>query len=187
MRAKSKLPAAAETLPQASQLRAGGALSEFELTLTVLWNNFSQWVERSAGSSGIKGLSSLDILVLHFMIYRSGPLRAVDIAFALSIENIHLVSYAAKKLVRLGLVKSERKGKEILYTPTEKGEPVYQRHLAMRQEYLISAIETVSRPGCDLETLTSMLRTFSGIYDQAARSVVVHEVFALERKADGEL
>lgn len=145
-------------------------MTEFELALVGLWHTFSRWVERCADASGSQGLSSLDLLVLHFLIYRARSMRAADIAFALSIEDTHLVSYSLKKLVRLGLMDTRRSGKEILYTPTESNETSFNRYVDVRQAYLISAIELLQKPGYDLAALTGMLRALSGVYEQAARS-----------------
>src|SRR5438105_464053 len=104
------------------------AMSEFELALVVLANTFTQWIARCGKAAGIVGLSSLDILVLHFLCNRRRPMRAVDIAFALSIEDIHLVVYSLKKLARVHLVAKQRNGSEILFSATKLAEEAYERY-----------------------------------------------------------
>jgi predicted MarR family transcription regulator len=92
---------------------------------------------------------------------RNRALRAFDIGYALSIEDAHLVSYSLRRLMRLGLMNSERTGKEIYYFPTKESEPSYLRYLAVRKEYLISAVEMVNKEGYDLEVMAKMLRAIS--------------------------
>lgn len=87
------------------------ALSELELTLTVLWNSVRRWMGQRSNSSTIKGLSDTDVFLLHLLVYRNRQLKGADLAFALSIEDMHLVSYSLKKLTRLGLTTSEKRAK----------------------------------------------------------------------------
>ena len=42
----------------------------------------------------ISGLADLDVFLLHMLVYRNKQLRAVDLAFALSIDDMHVVSYS---------------------------------------------------------------------------------------------
>jgi predicted MarR family transcription regulator len=159
--------------PEGKYLAAGSvglATSEFEIAMIVFWHTFSRWVERCGQAAGVEGLSTFDLLILHFLRLRRRPLRAVDIGFALSIEDQHLVSYSLRKLLRLALVSSEKNGKEIMYTTTPKSEESFQRYVEVRHRFLISAIEMIQNPGYDMTALAGMLRALSGIYEQAARA-----------------
>ena len=171
-----------DTSPDIKYLTDGSAgliTSEFEIAMVVFWHTFSRWVERCGYAAGVDGLSTFDLLILHFLRLRNRPLRAVDVGFALSIEDQHLVSYSMRKLVRRGLLSNEKNGKEILYTPTSKSEASFQRYVEVRQRLLISSIEMIKNPGYDMGALAGMLRTLSGIYEQAARAA------ASEWHADG--
>jgi predicted MarR family transcription regulator len=144
-------------------------LSELELTLTVLWNCVRRWLSQRSNSQAGSGLSDLDVFLLHLLVYRNKQLRGIDLAFALSIDDMHLVSYSLKKLARLGLISSAKIGKEVFYEATDKGREDYFDFLNDRKKYLEPAMKFLSRD-FDLEALTNFLRTLSSVYEQAARS-----------------
>jgi predicted MarR family transcription regulator len=144
-------------------------LSELELTLTVLWNSVRRWMSQRSNSEVVSGLSDLDVFLLHLLVYRNRPLRGIDLAFALSIDDMHLVSYSLKKLARLGAAVSTKKGKEVFYEATELGRSHYFEFLNDRRKYLEPALQFLSRE-FNLEALTASLRTLSSAYEQAARS-----------------
>ena len=144
-------------------------LSELELSLTVLWNCVRRWMSQRSNSNVVSGLSDLDVFLLHLLVYRNKQLRGIDLAFALSIDDMHLVSYSLKKLTRLGVIASAKIGKEAFYEATEKGREHYFEFLNDRKKYLEPAMKFLSRD-FDLESLTAFLRTLSSVYEQAARS-----------------
>ena len=148
-------------------------MSEFELASVVLQHSLFRWIEHCAKTAGIDNISSSDLLVLHFVIYRGKPVTVSNIAFALSIQEVHLVTYSAKKLVKLGMLKSKRNGKEILFSSTKTSEAQYARYMELRKQHLIHIIENVHQLGLDLDALTGKLRALSGIYEQAARSIAL--------------
>jgi predicted MarR family transcription regulator len=174
MKSKSA-PAAAPRAqsPQSRGERQGMAAetSEFELALVGLINSFYRWVEHCGRAAGVGDLSSTDLLVLHFIIYRKRPMTVSALGFALSIQETHLVTYSVKKLVRLGMLKGKRVGKEVLFSPTKISEAQYTRYVEVRQMHLIRAIEETHSLGPDMESLAVKLRALSGIYEQAARSL----------------
>ena len=144
-------------------------LSELELTLTVLWNCVRRWLSQRSNSQAVNGLSDLDVFLMHLLVYRNKPLRGIDLAFALSIDDMHLVSYSLKKLARVGLISSRKAGKEVFYVATEKGQEHYFDFVNDRKKYLEPAMKFLSKD-FDLEALTGFLRTLSSVYEQAARS-----------------
>jgi predicted MarR family transcription regulator len=144
-------------------------LSELELTLIVLWNCVRRWMSQHSNSQVVSGLSDLDVFLLHLLVYRNRQLRGIDLAFALSIDDTHLVSYSLKKLARLGVVSSEKTGKEVFYEATKTGRAHYFEFLNDRKKYLEPAMQVLSRD-VNLETLAGCLRILSSLYEQAARS-----------------
>jgi predicted MarR family transcription regulator len=160
----------AEAATETNLLSRAKAMSEFELALIVVSNTFNQWVTRCGSAAGITGLATLDMLVLHFLCNRRRPMRAADIAFALSIEDVHLVVYSLKKLVRLQLMAREPRGNEMLYLATKSAEATYDRYQAIRRQCLIKSLENLHTQKSDLPALTGMLRLLAGIYEQAART-----------------
>jgi predicted MarR family transcription regulator len=159
-----------EAVTEPNLLSRSKAMSEFELALIVVTNTFNQWIARCGTAAGITGLSTLDMLVLHFLCNRHRAMRAADIAFALSIEDVHLIVYSLKKLVKLQLMSRERRGNEMLYAATKSAEATYERYQGIRRQCLIRSLEMLHNPQTDLPALTDMLRALAGIYEQAARS-----------------
>jgi predicted MarR family transcription regulator len=145
-------------------------LSELELALTVLWNSVRRWISQRTKESVIAGLSDLDIFLLHLLVYRGRRLRGIDLAFALSIDDMHLVSYSLKKLVRLDAITSTRVGKEVFYTAAKKGKQHYAEFLDDRRKFLQPAMRYMSYGELSPGALTELLRALAGIYEQAARS-----------------
>src|SRR5213595_3868699 len=99
----------------ASGAELGEELSQLEMSLTVLWNSARRWLSKR---SSVNGLSDLDVFLMHMLAYRNTALRASDLAFALAIDDMHLVSYSLKKLTKLGLITSTKSGKEVVYRAT---------------------------------------------------------------------
>ena len=145
-------------------------LSELELGLTVLWNSVRRWMSQRSKASILNGLSDLDVFLLHLLVYRDRPLRGIDLAFALSIDDMHLVSYSLKKLVRLDAITSERIGKEVFYRVADKGRQHYAEFLEDRKRFLEPAMRYLSYGEYDLAALNDVLRALSGVYEQAARA-----------------
>jgi predicted MarR family transcription regulator len=88
----------------------------------------------------------------------------------MNIEDTHLVNYALKKLQGLGVVASQRSGKEVTYAATELGQQHVQRYREIRENCLITALKADDGLNRDIGELARLLRVLSGMYDQAARS-----------------
>jgi len=137
--------------------RAAG-LSEFEYGLILAGNAFNRWILRCMAAAGHEDLGVLDILALHSVNHRAREKRLADICFVLGIEDTHTVTYALRKLTRLGLIAGERRGKEIFYTTTDAG----------RETNAFGAFAGASDG--EIADLAELLRALSGFYDQAARA-----------------
>lgn len=165
----------------ANEVKQGGGvvdaklLSELELGLTVLWNSVRRWMSQRSRATILTGLSDLDGFLLHLLVYRDRPLRGIDLAFALSIDDMHLVSYSLKKLVRLDAITSERIGKEVFYRAAEKGRQHYAEFLDDRRRFLEPAMKYLSYGQYDFASLNEVLRALSGVYEQAARAAATSE------------
>ena len=105
------------------------SLSELELSLTILWNSVKRWMNQRSKEGELNGLSDLDVFLMHLLVYRDRQLRANDLAFALSIDDMHLVSYSLKKLVRIEAISSTKIGKEVFYKADEKAKRHYREFL----------------------------------------------------------
>ena len=143
-------------------------LSEFEFGMIVAWNAFSRWAMRCMAAAGCPDLTITDVLVLHHLNHRERNKKLADICFVLNYEDTHVVAYSLKKLVAAQLVQAEKVGKEVIYRPTPSGEAAVQQYREVREDCLIANLDA-ERNG-DIGEMARLLRTMSGLYDQAARA-----------------
>ncbi len=85
-------------------------------------------------------------------------------------SSCDLVSYALKKLQGLGVVVSQKNGKEVTYAATPEGRAHVQRYREIRESCLINALDADGALHHDIGQLGRLLRVLSGLYDQAARA-----------------
>jgi predicted MarR family transcription regulator len=121
-------------------------------------------------AAGVKDLATLEVLLLHHVNHRARAKKLADIAFMMNIEDTHVVAYALKKLVAMDLVSSEKRGKEVLFSTTAKGQQHIARYREVREACLVAAVGNDSAQNFELGELARFLRMLSGVYDQAARA-----------------
>ena len=143
-------------------------LSEFEFGLIVAWHAFSRWCVRCMAAAGGAELGFTDVVLLHHLCHRARQKKLADICFVLNYEDTHVVAYGLKKLVAAGLAQAEKQGKEVFYSPTPAGEALVQQYRAVRENCLVQSLDT--ELNADIGELARLLRTMSGMYDQAARA-----------------
>ena len=143
-------------------------LSEFEFGLIVAWNAFSRWAMRCMAAAGCPDLTITDVLVLHHINHRARNKKLADICFVLNYEDTHVVAYSLKKLLAAGLAQGEKIGKEVFYSPTPAGEAAVQKYREVRETCLMDNLDAERNP--DIGEMARLLRTMSGLYDQAARA-----------------
>ncbi len=148
----------------------GWEASEFEFGLIIAYNAFTRWIQRCMAASGAQELSALEILVLHNTNHRDRAKRLSDIGFLLNIEDMHTVNYALRKLLKLGLLSSEKRGKEVFYTTSESGRERCERYRAIRKQCFLEGLSHTRIEGEKLSEMASLLRAMSGQYDQASRA-----------------
>lgn len=145
--------------------------SEYEYGLIVAANAFNRWIVRCMTAAGFPDFGVTDILVLHTVNHRERDKRLADICFTLNIEDTHVVNYALKKLVKAGLVTTGKRGKERTYRASPEGAAACQRYREVREACLIDAIAALGNVAPEeISDTARLLRAFSGLYDQAARS-----------------
>lgn len=145
-------------------------LSELEFGLIVASNAFNRWMVRCMTAAGLTDMSPLDVLVLHSVNHRGRAKKSADICLVLNVEDTHTVTYSLKKLLRYGVVESERRGKETFYSITDKGKDICRSYAEIRENCLVDSLRTLGFSSTDLGSVASFLRGISGLYDQAARS-----------------
>lgn len=151
-------------------------LSEVEYGLIVASNAFGLWAVRGTAAAAadfpaIADLGVIDVLCLHSVNHRARAKKLADICFKLNIEDTHIVNYALKKLLKAGLVTSQKQGKEVFYETSDTGKAVIDRYRDIREACLVDAFSALGEVDADsLGELARQLRVLSGLYGQAARS-----------------
>lgn len=149
----------------------GWQLSELEFGLTIANNAFSRWMIRCMAAVGYPDLAPLDILVVHNVNHRKREKRLADICFMLNVEDSHTVTYSLKKLVKAGLVGTDKRGKEVFYSTTEAGAAACSRYREVREQCLVASLRLLDdQNGDNIHDAATLLRALSGLYDQAARA-----------------
>jgi predicted MarR family transcription regulator len=145
-------------------------LSEFEFGLIVVNNAFNRWVVRCMAAAGLSELAATDVLLLHHVHHRGRGKRLADICFTLNYEDAHIVAYSLRKLVTLGLIETSKAGKEVLYATSEVGHEWVLKYRDIRNACLMPSIQAQSKDAKALADMAQVLRSLSGVYDQAARA-----------------
>jgi len=146
-------------------------LSEFEYALTMTFNAFSRWMTHCMAAVGYKDFNPLDILILHHVNHRDKAKRLTDIAFVLNIDDTHTINYAMKKLIKAELVIGQKARQEAFYQTTELGKQVCDKYRVVRRNCLLNNPAGIAGYKFDeVRHLAMMMRSLSGLYDQAARA-----------------
>src|SRR5262249_16304212 len=103
-------------------------LSELEFGLNIAANAYYRWIVPCMAATDIKDMTTADVLVLPHVYHRERPKKLADICLILNLEDTHIVSYALKKLVAMKLVRSQRNGKEVLFSATPEGGQICRRY-----------------------------------------------------------
>jgi len=145
-------------------------LSELEYGLILANNAFQRWIERCMTASGMPELNPTDILILHNVNHRGRPKKLADICFNLNIEDTHTATYSLRKLGKLNLIENNKQGKESFFSTTDKGEQLCLAYKRVRDDCLVDAMGALGAGNKEIGELARVLRSLSGLYDQAARS-----------------
>lgn len=145
-------------------------LSEVEYGLMIATGAFNRWMVRCMAAAGLPGLSATEVAILHSVAHRSRERRMADIALVLNIEDMHVVSYALRKLETAGLIVTRRAGKEKLVTISDAGFEACQRYGQLRDKLLLEITGETRVSDGKLSEAAALLRMLSGAYDQAARA-----------------
>lgn len=145
-------------------------LSELEFGLIIAGHAFSRWMVRCMAAAGVKDMAPVDVLVLHHVNHESRDKKLADICFVLNIEDTHVVSYSLKKLAGMGLVRGEKRGKEVFFLTTPAGKDLCERYRQVREACLMPGFSGELEENRRIADIARLMRTLSGRYDQAARA-----------------
>ena len=121
-------------------------------------------------AAGMPNVGALEIMVVHLLNHPDRKKKLSDICFLLNVEEPHTVNYALKKLMNHKLIQANRQGKEIFYCISKKGEALCCRYAEVRGACLIDSLPAFADGDDSLKEVARVLRTLSGLYDQAARA-----------------
>ena len=144
--------------------------SEIQYGMIIAYNAFSRWMTKCMSAAGNTDLTPLEILVLHNTNHRSREKRLADICFLLNIEDTHTVNYALRKLMKMELLSSEKRGKEVFYTTSDKGAALCEEYRIVRERCFLDGLSRLDMTGDEMREIAASLRTLSGQYDQASRA-----------------
>lgn len=144
--------------------------SEVEYGMIITYNAFSRWMTRCMSAAGNTDLTPLEILVLHNTNHRGRDKRLTDICFLLNIEDTHTVNYALRKLMKMELLSSEKRGKEVFYSTSDAGEAQCDAYRQVRERCFLDGLSHLDMTGDEMRELAASLRALSGQYDQASRA-----------------
>jgi len=145
-------------------------LSEFEFALTIANNGFERWMIRCMAAAGYADLGATDILILHKLNLQARDKKLADICLVLNIEDTHIITYAIKKLTKMGLVTARKAGKENYFATTKKGQNACEQYREIREACLLSVLKPYGMANTDIGEMAGLMRAMSGMYDQAARA-----------------
>ncbi len=148
----------------------GWELSEVEYGLIIAYNGFSRWVSKCMQAAGNQEMASLDILVIHHINHRAKQKKLSDICFLLNVEDVHTVNYSIRKLLKAELIVGKKQGKEMFYSTTETGQALCDQYREIREQCLLEGLTRLDVKPQELSEIASVLRSLSGLYDQASRS-----------------
>lgn len=144
--------------------------SEIEYGMIIAYNAFSRWMTRCMSAAGNTDLTPLEILVLHNTNHRGRDKRLTDICFLLNIEDTHTVNYALRKLMKMELLISEKRGKEVFYSTSATGAKLCEAYREMRDRCFLDGLSRLDITGEEMREIAASLRALSGQYDQASRA-----------------
>lgn len=144
--------------------------SEVEYGMIIAYNAFSRWMTRCMSAAGNTDLNPLEILVLHNTNHRGRDKRLTDICFLLNIEDTHTVNYALRKLMKMGLLMSEKRGKEVFYRTSDTGQDLCDAYREVRDRCFLDGLSRLDMTGDEMREIAASLRSLSGQYDQASRA-----------------
>jgi predicted MarR family transcription regulator len=148
-------------------------LSELEFAMIVAGNGFQKWVVHCAEAAGARGLSALDVLVLHAVNQRARDKRLADICLVLNVEDSHTVAYALKKLEEQGYVVHRQDGRDRIYAASPDGDALCAKYLEVRDRTLVNSLEADEVDFARLDETARTLTRMARYYTHAARVATV--------------
>lgn len=148
-------------------------IEEIGLYLFKLSNQWKNYMEKCQQAANIIPLHVLDIIILHLIRGRSGPIFISDISFAINKYDTAAISYSLQKLTKLKLVKKigAKSHKNIKYEITSLGIEHTKKFVKLRKiiiEKMVNEEEFNFIPG-----LINYFRALKIIYEESTLHITI--------------
>ena len=146
--------------------RNAAVLGEFETALMAATEGYHHWIMRAMGVAGESGLSPLEARILNILQQSPDIPTFTEICALTHVQEQHLAHYALRKLRKLGLVSTGRRGKEKTITLTERGRSLCRNFSDIRTGLIgLNLHEKIS--GDQMKRASAVLRELADIYRNA--------------------
>lgn len=157
----------------------GEMTTSFEFALMQVFEAFQRWVIQVAHVASHPDINYNEVVVLNVVRMQERAKDAATIAKLVNRDDLPNVLYNLRKLVALGLVEKAKVGSGTYFQVTERGRLETDRYAALRNDILLRSMNQVSSIDAKLETVTTLLKVMTGLYDSAARETAVINPVAL--------
>src|SRR5690606_21426835 len=128
---------------------------------------------RCAEAAGGRGMSPLDVLVLHATNLRARNKRLADVCLVLNVEDSHTVAYSLKKLEEHGYATHRQDGRDRIYESSPDGDAFCARYLEVRERSLVESLKADAVDFERLEDTAKVLNRMARYYDHASRTATI--------------
>jgi predicted MarR family transcription regulator len=149
-------------------------LSDFEFRLERLAQAYYRWKAACLAAVCDVPLTGDDVAVLNVVRMGDEPKRLSEVGQLLNRVDVPNLQYAARKLVRAGLIETEggSSRKETRYRATATGHSVTEAYAALRAASLPPLLDAVDGWAAKSETASLHLDLISSLYAQAAQVAI---------------
>ena len=157
----------------------GELTTSFEFALMQVFEAYERWVVQAARLVGNPDINYPEVVILHVVRMQERAKDAATIAKLVNRDDLPNVLYTLRKLVSLGLAEKIKVGSGTYFQATERGRMETDRYAALRSDLLLKSMAQVTDIDSKLETVNSLLKVMTGLYDGAARETAVINPVAL--------
>jgi len=149
-------------------------LSDFEFRLERLAQAYYRWKAACLAAVCDVPLTGDDVAVLNVVRMGDEPKRLSEVGQLLNRVDVPNLQYAARKLVRAGLIETEggSSRKETRYRATATGRSVTEAYAALRAATLPPMLDALDGWAAKSETASIHLDLISSLYAQAAQAAI---------------
>jgi predicted MarR family transcription regulator len=149
-------------------------LSDFEFRLERLAQAYYRWKAACLAAVCDVPLTGDDVAVLNVVRMGDEPKRLSEVGQLLNRVDVPNLQYAARKLVRAGLIETEggSSRKETRYRATASGRSVTEAYAALRAATLPPMLDALDGWAAKSETAGIHLDLISSLYAQAAQAAI---------------